>query len=76
MEKSYRDKYNAGYGLTETSPVVAINKLDEPYNGFIGLPVQSTKIRIIDDNRKILGITNPVNFAAFKAPSYVWILET
>ena len=44
-----------GYGLTETSPVVAINRIDDPFNGYIGLPVQSTKIKIIDDNGNILG---------------------
>tara|TARA_B100001063_G_scaffold179704_1_gene168821 strand:+ start:791 stop:2443 length:1653 start_codon:yes stop_codon:yes gene_type:complete len=38
-----------GYGLTETSPVVSINKIDSPYNGSIGLPVQSTNIKIINE---------------------------
>ncbi len=37
-----------GYGLTETSPVVSINKIDAEYNGSIGLPVQSTQIKIIN----------------------------
>ena len=46
-----------GYGLTETSPVVAINRIDDPFNGYIGLPVQSTKIKIIDDDENILGCT-------------------
>ncbi|GIR42131.1 MAG: hypothetical protein CM15mP53_00470 [Ectothiorhodospiraceae bacterium] len=44
-----------GYGLTETSPVVTINRINDPFNGYIGLPVQSTKIKIIDDNGNILG---------------------
>jgi long-chain acyl-CoA synthetase len=44
-----------GYGLTETSPVVAINRIDDPFSGYIGLPVQSTKIKIIDDDENILG---------------------
>jgi len=44
-----------GYGLTETSPVVAINRIDDPFNGYIGLPVQSTKIKIIDNDENILG---------------------
>ena len=44
-----------GYGLTETSPVVAINRINDPFNGYIGLPIQSTKIKIIDDNENILG---------------------
>ena len=38
-----------GYGLTETSPVVSINKIDSAYNGSIGLPVQSTNIKIINE---------------------------
>ena len=41
-----------GYGLTETSPVVSINKIDNPFNGSIGLPVQSTSIKIIDESGK------------------------
>ena len=41
-----------GYGLTETSPVVSINKIDSPFNGSIGLPVQSTNIKIIDESGK------------------------
>ena len=44
-----------GYGLTETSPVVTINRINDPFNGYIGLPIQSTKIKIIDDNENILG---------------------
>ena len=44
-----------GYGLTETSPVVTINRINDPFNGYIGLPVQSTKIKIIDDNENTLG---------------------
>ena len=39
-----------GYGLTETSPVVSINRIKDTFNGSIGLPVQSTKIKIIDDD--------------------------
>ena len=41
-----------GYGLTETSPVVSINKIDNPFNGSIGLPLQSTNIKIIDESGK------------------------
>jgi len=45
-----------GYGLTETSPVVTINRVDEKYNGFIGLPLQSTNIKIIDEDETELDI--------------------
>ena len=47
-----------GYGLTETSPVVAINRFDiEAFTGCIGLPVPSTECKIIDDD----GCELPVN---------------
>ncbi|WP_154715504.1 long-chain-fatty-acid--CoA ligase FadD [Pectobacterium fontis] len=40
-----------GYGLTESSPLVAVNPYDlKHYSGSIGLPVPSTDVRIIDDN--------------------------
>ncbi|MBT8109052.1 MAG: AMP-binding protein, partial [Gammaproteobacteria bacterium] len=39
-----------GYGLTETSPVAIVNRLDSEFTGSIGLPVPSTDIRICDDD--------------------------
>lgn len=40
-----------GYGLTETSPVVAINRFDiEEFTSCIGLPVPSTECKIIADD--------------------------
>ena len=48
-----------GYGLTETSPVVTINPINESFNGYIGLPVQSTEIKIIDDSENTLGSNQP-----------------
>lgn len=40
-----------GYGLTETSPVLTMNPLDEKGRiGSIGLPVPSTNIRLVDDD--------------------------
>ena len=39
-----------GYGLSETSPVVTINRFDvEEFTGSIGLPVPSTLVAIRDD---------------------------
>ncbi len=38
------------YGLTETSPGVCANPLNEPWNGKIGLPVPSTDVSIRDDH--------------------------
>ena len=48
-----------GYGLTETSPVVTINRISDPFNGYIGLPVQSTEIKIINDNENTLASNQP-----------------
>ena len=46
-----------GYGLTETSPVVAINRFDiEAFTGCIGLPVPSTECKIIDDEGRELPV--------------------
>ncbi len=42
-----------GYGLTETSPVAAVNPIDgNDKVGFIGLPVPSTEIKLVDDDGK------------------------
>ncbi len=39
-----------GYGLSETSPVATVNRLDlDQFNGSIGLPVPNTDIAIRDD---------------------------
>ncbi|MBS0358408.1 MAG: AMP-binding protein [Proteobacteria bacterium] len=48
------------YGLTETSPAVAINPLDlHDYNGSVGLPVPSTDISIRDEEGHELGLNQP-----------------
>lgn len=46
-----------GYGMTESSPVATVNPLDGTGKiGTIGLPVPSTDIRIVDDERNPLGV--------------------
>lgn len=41
-----------GYGLTETSPVVAMNNLtNHEYNGSIGKPVFATQVKFLDDQQ-------------------------
>jgi long-chain acyl-CoA synthetase len=45
------------YGLTETSPAVAVNPLNLPeYNGSVGLPLPSTEIAIRDDQGHDLSV--------------------
>ena len=46
-----------GYGLSETAPVVAVNRLDNTaYNGAIGYPLPSTEIALMDDD----GVHQPI----------------
>jgi long-chain acyl-CoA synthetase len=46
-----------GWGLTETSPVVAVCRLvDTTFTGAVGLPVPSTEISIRDDDNQELGV--------------------
>jgi len=37
------------WGLTETSPAGCINRVEDPFNGSVGLPIPSTEISIRDD---------------------------
>ncbi|MEP7196783.1 MAG: AMP-binding protein [Saprospiraceae bacterium] len=46
-----------GYGLTETSPLVSLNPLNESGRlGSIGLPAPNTDVRLVDDNGQICPI--------------------
>lgn len=55
--KMTRCPLTQGWGLTETSPVAAVNRLvNEPFTGSIGLPLPSTEISIRDDAGKDLGL--------------------
>lgn len=49
-----------GYGLSETSPVVTINRFDsEEFTGSIGLPVPSTQVAIRDDEGRDVPLGEP-----------------
>ena len=43
-----------GYGLTEAGPVVSCNRLDRPFEGFVGLPLPSTEVRVVDEQGVVL----------------------
>ncbi len=45
-----------GYGLTETSPFVSCNPLDQAFSGSIGLPLPSTEVAIMDEEGRHLPI--------------------
>ncbi|MCB0405187.1 MAG: long-chain-fatty-acid--CoA ligase [Bdellovibrionales bacterium] len=48
------------YGLTETSPAACINPMTlTEYNGFIGLPIPSTEVKIVDDNGSEVALGEP-----------------
>lgn len=48
-----------GYGLTETSPVVAFNPFDKPKDGSIGVPIPETQIKLVDADGKIVKTGEP-----------------
>ena len=45
-----------GYGLTEASPVVCVDRLDPQKGNSAGYPLPSTQIRIIDEKNNELGV--------------------
>jgi long-chain acyl-CoA synthetase len=56
-----------GWGLTETSPVGTINRLDDAFNGSVGLPLPSTEIAIKDESGNDLAV-NQVGEICLRGP--------
>ncbi len=48
-----------GYGLTETSPVVSVNPGNHNVLGTIGIPVPGTRVRILGEEDRELGVDEP-----------------
>lgn len=44
-----------GYGLTETSPVVAVEKLEHTRNGSVGLPMKKAEVKIDEPDNEGIG---------------------
>jgi long-chain acyl-CoA synthetase len=55
------------WGLTETSPAGCINRIGEPFNGAVGLPLPSTEVSIKDDAGSDLGI-NQIGEICLRGP--------
>jgi len=56
-EKVTGNTLTEGYGLTEASPVICVNRLDlSEYNGSIGLPIPSTEVSVQDEQGNVLPI--------------------
>jgi long-chain acyl-CoA synthetase len=51
FERVFRTRVLEGYGLSETSPVVAFNQLQRPSRpGTVGLPVFGVEVRCVDEH--------------------------
>lgn len=52
--ESYGGKFIEGYGLVETSPIISVNPYFARRAGSVGIPVPGVKVRVMDENGKLL----------------------
>jgi long-chain acyl-CoA synthetase len=57
-----------GYGLTETAPVVTVNRLTDNVPGTVGAPVKGVEIRLADDGEVLVKGPN-VMLGYYKVPA-------
>ena len=57
LDPMYTDFFDAigikllnGYGITECSPIVAVNPIDNPKRGSVGLVLSNSEVKIIDED--------------------------
>lgn len=54
FEERFGVSIGQGYGLTETSPVIAATRKDEIAPGIVGRPIRNAEVRIVDDQMRTL----------------------
>lgn len=54
FEERFGVSIGQGYGLTETSPVIAATRKDEIAPGIVGRPIRNAEVRIVDDHMHTL----------------------
>jgi crotonobetaine/carnitine-CoA ligase len=59
LEERYDVRIVEGYGLTETGTMACMNPPDGRRPGTIGLPLEHTELRIVDDSGDDLGLEQP-----------------
>jgi crotonobetaine/carnitine-CoA ligase len=59
LEERYGVRIVEGYGLTETGTMACMNPPDDRRPGTIGLPLEHTELRIVDDSGQALGLEQP-----------------